>query len=235
MSVPQAGFFRRTLADRPFLASALALAVPISLQHVLTSLFSLLDVVMLGQVGDVAVASAALGGKLYGVLSLVMSGVGGGVAIFAAQYWGKQDREGVARVLGVGLRFALGAALPVSLLSWIAPYWLISQFSHDPALISSAGGFLRVLALGFPLAAVTATFAAAARATDAVRAPLVASVTGLCVNLACNYLLISGRLGLPALGAQGAAIGTAVARVVECGLLLSILYGTRRGAARRRP
>jgi putative MATE family efflux protein len=221
------GFFRRVSADRAFLASVLALALPISLQQVLTSVFSLLDVVMLGQVGDVAVASAALGGKMFGVLSLVLSGISGGVAIFAAQYWGKQDRDGIARVLGVGLRFALGAALPVSLLAWIAPHWLISQLSNDPALIATAGSFLRVLAIGFPLAAITAMFAAAARATDSVRAPLIASALGLGVNLVCNYALIYGNFGLPELGAQGAAIGTAFARAVECGALLALLYGRR--------
>lgn len=222
---------RRALADQPFLSAVLALAVPISLQHVLTSLFSLLDVVMLGQVSDVAVASAALGSKLYGVLSLVMSGVGGGVAIFAAQYWGAQDRTGVARVLGAGLRFALGAALPVTALALVAPHWLLDRLSDDPALIRSAGDYLRFVALGFPLAAITATYAAAARATDAVRAPLIASVTGLFVNLVCNYVLIYGHLGLPALGAKGAAIGTAISRLVECGLLLSLLYGTGRASA----
>jgi putative MATE family efflux protein len=229
----RSGFFRRIAADRAFLSATLALALPISLQQVLTSVFSLLDVVMLGQVGEVAVASAALGGKLFGVLSLVFSGIGGGVAIFAAQYWGKQDRDGIAQVLGAGLRFALGAALPVALLSWIAPHWLIARFSDDPELIATAGSFLRMLALGFPLAAVTAMFAAAARASDAVRAPLIASVLGLGVNLACNYALISGRFGLPALGAEGAAIGTAIARAFECATLLMLLYGRRTGAHSR--
>lgn len=227
------GFFRRVAADRAFLRAALALALPISLQQVLTSVFSLLDVVMLGQVGDVAVASAALGGKLFGVLSLVLSGIGGGVAIFAAQYWGRGDRAGIAQVLGAGLRFALGAALPVAGLAWIAPHWLIGHLSSDPALVETAGSFLRTLAIGFPLAAVTAMFAAAARASDAVRAPLIASVLGLGVNLAVNYALIGGRFGLPALGAQGAAIGTAIARFVECATLLALLYGARSAAAPR--
>lgn len=223
----------RVADNRAFLGSALALAIPISLQHVLTSLFSFIDVVMLGQVGDVAVASAALGGKLFGVLSLVLSGIGGGVAIFAAQYWGKGERAGVGHVLGAGLRFGLGAALPVALVSWLAPYWLIARFTDDAALIETAGGFLRILAIGFPLAALTATCAAAARATDAVRAPLVASTTALCVNLAINYALIGGHLGLPAVGARGAAIGTAVARAVECALLCAMLYRARSAAAPR--
>jgi putative MATE family efflux protein len=217
---------RRMAADRAFSSGVLALALPISLQQVLTSLFSLLDIVMLGHVGEVAVAAAALVGKLVGVISLVLSGIGGGVALFSAQYRGKRDRDGVAQVIATGLRFALGGAALAALVSFFAPYWLISHCSSDPLLVQSAGDFLRVLGLGIPCAAVTATFSAAARATGSVYSTLLSSVIGLCVNLACNYVLIFGNLGMPAMGAQGAAVGTVVARFVECGLLLSTLHVT---------
>jgi putative MATE family efflux protein len=217
--------------DRRFLALVLSLAVPISLQQVLSSSFQLVDVIMINRLGEATVGAVALSTRLFIILSLVFAAMGSGVAIFCAQSWGKGDRTTIERVIGAGLLIALGVVFPVTAAALLAPEALMGLLSEDAVVVETGGRFLQITAVGYPFAAVTMVLAGASRSVGRVKLPLAASFLGIALNTVLNYALIFGHLGLPAWGAEGAAVATATAKVVECSLLIAGLYLSQSPAA----
>ena len=78
-----------------------------------------------------------------------------------------------------------------------------------------AMGYLRIMLLGILPLALANAYSGTLRETGQTVVPMAASITAVAVNMSLNYVLIFGKLGLPALGANGAAIATVTARFVE--------------------
>lgn len=208
---------------KPFLR----LFIPSATQGMFFSLIGIFDVLMVGQMGDVPVAAVGLAGQFFFLLNLALFGTAGGAAMFAAQYWGANDLPNLRRVLGLCLGVGVSTALVFAAVALIAPGWVMGLYSQDVAVIRQGVSYLRIIAWSYVFTAVTISFSAMIRSTGNTRLPMLVSVTFLCLNTLMNYSLIFGRFGLPALGVSGAAIGTTIARSLECLTLLIVLYRRR--------
>ena len=87
--------------SKAFLKSAFAIALPIALQNFITSAVNMIDVVMLGHLGDVDIAAGGCANQVYFLLTIILFGVSSGASVFMAQFWGKRDLPGVHRTMGV--------------------------------------------------------------------------------------------------------------------------------------
>jgi putative MATE family efflux protein len=221
------------LDDRTFFATLAKLMVPIALQQLIIASLSLVSTVMIGQLGETAVASVGLANQVLFLFQLLLFGAGSGSAIFIAQFWGKRDLRNIRRVLGICLGIGLVGTLLFSSIALFAPELAMSVYSTDPAVIALGSEYLRTVGLGYLAVAITTSYSVALRSTGSVRLPVAVSIFSLSLGALLNYAFIFGQLGLPALGVQGSAIGTTVARYVECGLLLSIIYSGRSVVAAR--
>lgn len=217
----------RPSPDPDFLKTFLRLFLPVATQSLFFNLIGILDVLMVGQLGDVPVAAVGLSGQFFFLLNLTLFGTTGGAAVFAAQYWGAGDLPNLRRVLGLCLAVCLAASGIFASTALLFPTWVIGLYTRDPAVIALATGYLRIIGWSYLFSGITVAFAVMVRSTGNTRLPMLVSVAMLCLNTALNYSLIFGKLGLPALGVQGAAIGTTTARVLECLLLLVLLYRLR--------
>jgi len=209
----------------------LRLFLPAATQNLFFSLIGILDVLMLGQLGDVPVSAVGLSGQFFFLLNLTLFGTTSGAAVFAAQYWGAGDRANLRRVLGLCLLACLSVAAGFAFTALAFPAWVMGLYTDDPAVIGLGIAYLRIIGWSYLFSAVTIPFAAILRSTGNTRLPMLVSVSMLCLNTALNYTLIFGRFGLPALGVQGAAIGTTTCRILECLILLTLLYALRSPAA----
>ncbi len=218
-------------ASRSLLATVLGLAVPISAQHVLSSSFQLVDVVMVSELGEVAVGAASLSSRVFMVLALVLGALGSGISIFCVQAWAQKDAATVRGAVGAGLWISAAVILPVTLIAVAFPRAVMQLLSPDPLLVEAGASVLRLTALTYPLAAITFVAAAGSRAVGGVKLPLVASFAGIALNTALNYGLIFGRLGMPRWGLEGAAIATSLSKAVECAILVGGLHLLRSVAA----
>ncbi|HKJ86380.1 MAG TPA: MATE family efflux transporter [Spirochaetia bacterium] len=210
-----------------FVPGLLRLAMPIAAQALMMTVLNLVDTVMVGRLGEVEIAAIALGNQILFLLMLFLLGVGSGGAVFAAQYWGKGDVAGVRKALGVSLRVALTGALLFSTAAIAAPRLLLSAFTEDARVITVGIPYLRIVGSSYLFTAASATFAHSLRSIGDTRLPMYASILSISVNIVGNYVLIFGALGMPALGVTGAAISTAIARSLELGLILTIVYRRR--------
>jgi putative MATE family efflux protein len=216
----------RALSDTPisFYKKLLALAAPISLQLILASSLSLIDVIMVSSLGSAEVAAVGLANKLFFVIILMISGLATGSSILAAQYVGKGDTNGVKRTLSLGLCTALILVFPISLATFFMPDTIMGLFSNDPNVVSIGAQFLKITAPFHMLMAVVSIFSAVLRANGKTVLPMVIGFIAVVTNTTLNYLLIFGNFSFPQLGVEGAAIATLIAKSVECIGLIGAIY-----------
>jgi len=207
-----------------FYRNLLKLAVPMALQSLLMYSLNMIDTLMIGQLGEIEIASVALGNQVFFVLLLFFYGISTGTAVFTAQYWGKKDIPGIRRAMGLCIVIASCGAILVTLSSVLKPGWILAVFSKDTKVIDLGSDYLRIVCLSYLLSAVSMSFAMVLRSVERPKLPLLVTFISLVLNTALNYLLIFGKLGFPALGVRGAAIATAISRFVEFALLLTIVY-----------
>jgi len=221
-------------SDRPFYGTMVRLVIPIAIQQLVASLLNAIDVVMIGQLGDTAVAGVGLATQIGFLLNLLLFGIGSGAAIFTAQFWGRADIPNIRRVLGISLLWGLLGSGIFTALAILAPVWTLGVYSRDPAVVALGSGYLHLVGLSYGLFAITFIYSSVLRSTGNVRLPMAVGVCALSLKTVLSYLLIFGHLGLPALGVTGAAIGTVIARFLECITLLILTY-SRPSAAAARP
>jgi MATE family, multidrug efflux pump len=215
-------FFR----DREYIRLMAKFTLPIALQNLVTSSLNMVAVMMIGQLGEISVAAVGLANQVWFLLNLIVFGVVSGAAMFVAQLWGKQDIPNIRRVLGLTIKLGLATALLFWILATFLPGALLKLYTEDPAVIELGSQFLRLSAWSFGFYAVTAAYYAALRSIGDVRLPLVISTAALGLNILLAYPLIFGVevIGLPALGIMGAAIAGLIARLLECIVVLVMVY-----------
>jgi len=214
--------------NRAFYGRMLAITGPILLQQVITNFVSLLDNVMVGQVGTEPMSGVAIVNQLLFVFNLCIFGVMAGPGIFSAQFYGKGDMEGVRNSMRSKLLMGLGVAVAFFLVFVSAGDRLITLFLHQGsnteidlnATLNYGRGYLRVMLLQIIPFAVTQSYSGTLRETGETVLPMKAGFAAVGVNLVLNYILIFGKLGAPVLGVVGAAIATVCARFAECAIVI---------------
>lgn len=206
-----------------FFASVCALAVPVALQSMLQASFSIVDQIMIGQLGSVSVAGVGLAGKFASIYSVIVSAVGVVGGIMISQYLGQKNSREVRRSFFVNLLIALGLAGVFTLLCGGFPSQIMGLYTTDAPMGQAASSYLRIITATFlPIAGAT-LLSTLLRCMEKAQLPLYASITSAVLNTALNYVLIFGKLGLPAMGANGAAIATVISTWVNFLLMLVML------------
>lgn len=216
----------RYIGNRAFYSTVIAVAVPIMIQSGVTNFVSLLDNVMVGQLGTESMSGVAIVNQLIFVFNLAIFGASSGAGIFGAQFYGNGDVEGFRHTFRfkVLLSFViLVIGLCVLRLGGID---LVSLFLNDTdsgnvaLTLLESSGYLGVILLGLIPFTAGQVYSSTLRETGRTVVPMIASVAAVFVNLSGNYILIFGKFGAPQLGVRGAAIATVIARFVECAVII---------------
>lgn len=219
--------FRKFIGDRAFYRHVIAVALPIIIQNGIANFVSLLDNIMVGQVGQIPMSGVAIVNQLMFVFNLCIFGATSGAGIFTAQFHGSGDRDGVRytfrfkliigtliSVVGIGIFLLAGDPL-------IGLYLTGEGNEADAAGILGYGQqYLLVMLWGLPAFAFSNAYAGTLRESGETTVPMVASVTAVFVNLALNWVLIFGNLGAPKMGVVGAAVATVISRYVELAIVV---------------
>jgi putative MATE family efflux protein len=219
--------FRRIIdfyRDREYFSQLTKIAFPIILQNTVSSSLNLVGSLIIGQKGEVAVASVGLAGQIFFLLNLLLFGIGSGAAMFTAQLWGKHDVPNIRRVLGLSLMLSFIGTTFFFVLAELFPAQVLSIYSQDPAVVALGSQYLRIFGWSFIFFSITFTYALVLRSIGDVRMPVAVSMFALGLNAILTYGLVFGKLGLPELGVPGGAWALVIARAVECILLVAITY-----------
>ncbi|MBQ3921401.1 MAG: MATE family efflux transporter [Firmicutes bacterium] len=220
-------FREKFIGDRAFYKKVLALMIPILIQNVITNFVGLLDNIMVGRVGTEPMSGVAIVNEFIFIFNLAIFGIQSGAGIFTAQFHGKKDEKGVSdtfkiRIAATLIIFVIG--LFVFIFGGEA---LISTFLHksseniDLALTMRYGKeYLGVMLWGLLPFGLLSAYAGTLRETGNSRIPMISGLVAVFTNMILNYILIFGKLGIPAMGVRGAALATVISRLVDMGILV---------------
>ena len=210
------------IKDKNFYKVLFSITLPIAAQNFITFTVSLADSLMLGKVGEIALSGANLANQLFFILMIITFGVTSAAMVFASQYWGKNDVYSMKRVITIMLRLAAVISVAASALAICIPETVMSWYSDDAAVIEAGASYLRIIGWAYPFYSITNAMASVLRSAHIVKISIVIYLSSLIENVSLNWVLIFGHLGAPAMGVEGAAIATAVARLVE--FIILIIY-----------
>lgn len=228
-------FFRKYIGDKSFYRMVLLIVVPVIIQNGITNFVSLLDNIMVGQVGTEQMSGVAIVNQFMTVFNICIFGGVSSAGIFTAQYYGQGSQEGVRNTFRFKFIVCILLTAAATALFLAAGDRLIMLYLHEGAqsgdiakTLEYGKEYLAVIIFGIVPYAVSQTYASTLRETGETLLPMKAGIFAVLVNLLGNYLLIFGKFGFPALGAVGAAIATDIARIVECVILVCWTYGHRK-------
>ena len=209
------------LVKKPeFYKTLLMLAIPMALQNLLSISVGLADGIMVGQLGERAVAGVMVANQVQHILSFLVMGISATLVVIAAQYWGKGDKDSVKAVVAIGLKVALGVSLFISVVVLIFPAQVLRIITNDYGVIEEGVRYIRILAFSYVFFCITQTLMGAMRCVEIVKIGIAVSLSTLVISVVGNYLLIFGNFGFPQLGIQGAAVATLTARVMEAVIMV---------------
>lgn len=225
-------FKNKYIGNREFYRYILLLAVPMIIQNAITSFVSFLDNIMVGQIGTEQMSGVAIVNQLMFVFNICIFGGVSGAGIFGTQFFGKGDYEGQKYTF----RFKLYAcALITSIALVLFGFFdtqLISLYLNDSGSVGNihlalkyGREYLAIMIIGLVPFSLGQAYTSTIRETGQTYVPMLAGIAAVITNLILDYILIFGIFGSPALGVQGAATATVIARFVEC---LIVVFWTHR-------
>ena len=220
------------LGDKAFFRRVFTIAIPIFLQNTVTNFVSLLDNLMVGQLGTLPMSGVAIVNQLLFIFNLVVFGISTGTGIFTAQFFGKGDKEGVQNTFRFKIlaSFLLSGLCIAAFALWddlLIRLFLTGEGSADDAagILVAGKEYLMVMLFGLLPFALSSSYASTLRECGETMIPMLSSFVAMFLNLILNYILIFGHLGIPAMGATGAAVATVVSRYVELAVVALWAHG----------
>ena len=229
------GEHRRRIMSK-FIRELGKIAVPVTLQSMLQASFSIVDQIMIGQLGAVSIAAVGLGGNYSMIFNVVSGSVGTVAGILIAQFLGAGDKKEAWSSLTLSTVISLclaGVFLGVSL---GATAQILGLYTKDAAIIAEGCVYFKIIAFSFAPMGLSTVLSAWLRCRGHANIPFAASIGAVLSNVVLNYVLIFGKLGLPACGVRGAAIATLVSQLVNLALIATgFLHCLRQDGERVQP
>ena len=210
---------------RIFYRKLAAIAAPIAFQSLMQALVAACDAFMLGQIAQEQMTAVSLAAQIQFVQNMFVFGITTAGTILGAQYWGKGDRQTLQKLLHLMLRYSGLLSLLFFAACECIPALLMQIFTSDAVLIGIGCSYLRIAGWSYLLSGISQCYLAAMRVTDHVRPNAWISSSAVLLNVGFNAVFIFGLLGAPALQAEGAALATTIARLIE--LILCLVISSR--------
>jgi len=179
--------------------------------------------IFLGGLGQEALGIAGITGVYYLIFAVVGHGLNNGLQALISRRAGENRIDEIGRLFTQGIYISFGFAALGILFTWfVAP--IILKFSlHDPERVAIAVRFLNIRILGLPFLYVYQMRNALLVGTNQTRYLILGTTTEAVVNVFFDYTLIYGKLGLPQMGFDGAAIASIISEVAGLVVLFMVL------------
>ncbi len=209
--------------DKGFWRVTLSLAIPIALQNMLAASFSLVDTLMVSQLGDIQLSATGMAGQWSWLYGMVLFGISSGAAVFVSQYWGDKNIKGIHRATGISVSAGLLLSLLFFFAALLIPEKIIWLFNKEPLIIETGATYLRFACFSYPALALTNILGSVLRSAEHPKLPMAVSGISALLNVVLNYALIFTA----GLGVKGAAIATALSAWAGPILLIGLSLMTK--------
>lgn len=217
--------FRRLIyKDSSFYKKVLGISVPIALQSLITTGVNVMDTIMIGAVGETQLSAVSLANQFINIYHILCMGIGMGASVLVARFFGMGEQKAVRKTIAIMLRFCLGIATLFCLVTAAAPHFVMRIYTEEKPIIAEGIVYLKWSVITYYLLGLSLTCTIVLRNVGKTTMPLYTSIGAFFLNVGANYIFIFGKLGMPAMGVAGAALGTLVARIFECGVICGFLF-----------
>ena len=206
---------KKYFGTKQFYRTVISIAFPIMAQQFITTFVNLIDNVMIGSIGNIALTSVTVANRFFLIMNSILFWLCGAAGIYIAQFFGAKQKKNCQEVFNINMAFAVGAGLLFTLIIFIFPQYAIELFSKTPIIVDEAIKYLHLAKYTYIPFAVSFTCMMALRAVGINKIQLKVGIVAVITNTALNYCLIFGNFGFFKMGIQGAAIATIIARLVE--------------------
>ncbi|SDB04655.1 putative efflux protein, MATE family [Pseudobutyrivibrio sp. YE44] len=202
-------------SDKAFLKRLFNLTLPLSFQVLMLALVAACDAVMLGRVEQNSMAAVSLATQIQFIQNMMLCAVTGSISILGAQYWGKGDVKTIHKIFGMSIRIAVVISAIFAVACVCFSTYLMHIFANDNDLITIGAGYLRIAGWSYLLTGLSQCYLGMMRVTDHADRCAIISSGAVIINLILNGIFIFGFMGIPTMGANGAAYATLIARIIE--------------------
>ncbi|TXI95779.1 MAG: MATE family efflux transporter [Burkholderiaceae bacterium] len=205
------------------------LAMPICIALSSTFVMALIDLIMVGSLGNNAVAAVGLSSYGNTLLLAFVMGISPAVLGIVARRRGENSNEIKCLPLNAGLLLAIAIGVPLSIVGiFLTPYFF-SLVSTDPAVVRIGIPFLSVLYLGITAVGLNNAYRGYWTGMERPMVFMAIALLMNCLNILLNYIFIFGNFGAPVLGAQGAAVGTVIS--LYAGVLINTVIAYKHSSS----
>lgn len=216
--------------DKGFYKHVLVLALPIALQSLITIGVNMLDNIMVVRLGETELSAVSLANQFISIYHILCMGIGMGASVLVSRYWGMREKEpeksrvALRQTICIMVRLTVCLALLFAAATLLFPRQIMKMYAEAEGIISGGVIYLRYSIVTYFFLGLSLVCTIVLRSVGQVRLPLYVSMGAFCVNLAANYVLIFGKLGMPKMGIAGAALGTLIARLFETTVICGYLF-----------
>ncbi|MDO4460096.1 MAG: MATE family efflux transporter [Clostridia bacterium] len=196
------------------------IAIPVALQCMLQSSFSIIDQLMIGQLGKTNIAAVGLCGNFMLIFNVVMGAIGTVAGILISQFIGADDEAESWRGFTVSSVFGLSVAALFMIAGLVFPGNILSIYTADSLIVTEGIPYFRIVAFSFVPMALSTVVATWLRCTEHASIPLVSGIAAVVCNTALNYTLIFGKFGFGEMGVKGAGVATTISQLVNLALMI---------------
>jgi len=193
----------------------LKIAVPISLQSLITVAINLMDTIMLSSMGDAQLSASTLAGQFINIFMICCMGIGMGASVLTARFWGKNDLNSLRKSVTIMLRFCFVFSMIFTLATILSPRLIMLIYTSEEPIVAHGITYLRWMIPTYICMGFSLTCTIILRSVGQVKVPLICSIIAFFINVFFNWVFIFGHLGAPRMEIGGAALGTLIARVFE--------------------
>ncbi len=196
---------------RSDMRALITLALPVVTVEMGMMAMHIVDALFVGHLSATALAAVSLALAYYFTIVVIGMGTLVGLDALVSQAVGAGDDAAVRRALQRGLLLAAGLCVPLALILW--PTAPVLRALHQPEeIVPIATRVVHISILGLPGALAFVVLRQTLQSMERLRPIIITVVLANVINAACNWLLITGHLGAPALGVDGSAIASVIGR-----------------------
>ena len=197
------------------------LALPLVIAQLAQNTLSFVDTLMVGRLGNDALAGIAIGSTVFHLVLIVMTGVILGVGPVVSQAIGAGDQKTASKAVRQGLWIGLFLFLPAFAFYWNV-YPILIAFGQEPETAKASSEYLRAISWGLLPALWVMALRGFLEGHSDTKPIMVVAFLGIVANVALNYVLMYGKFGFPALGLVGTGYASSI--VYSCGFILFAIY-----------
>lgn len=201
-----------------------AIAIPITLQSLITIGVNMTDTMMVGSLGEMQLSAASLANQFIVIFTICCMGIGMGASVMTSRFWGMGDLQSLRKSMTIMLRICVLFSLVFSLVTFFAPEAVMGIYTTDPTIIKYGAQYFKWAVPCYALQGLALTSTIVLRSVGQVRLPLYSSIGAFIINIFFNYLFIFGNFGAPQMGIEGSSLSTLIARIFEFSFICGYLF-----------